>query len=84
MGLATIDDLLERACAEGWEGVIAKRGFGKTVFLPIRDQSGDLQLFLNIDHCDAGDFGEVVPDIDVGDLVCAEGRYREIGAEKAD
>ncbi|HEU5056946.1 MAG TPA: lysine--tRNA ligase [Kofleriaceae bacterium] len=53
---------------------VARRGFGKTVFLPIRDGSGDLQLFLNVDHCDPADFAEVVPDIDVGDLVAGEGQ----------
>jgi len=53
---------------------VARRGFGKTVFLPIRDGSGDLQLFLNVDHCDPGDFETVVPDIDVGDLVAGEGQ----------
>ncbi len=53
--------------------VIARRGFGKTVFVPIRDVSGDLQLYLNVDHLDAGDFGEVVPELDVGDLVWASG-----------
>jgi lysyl-tRNA synthetase class 2 len=53
---------------------VARRGFGKTVFLPIRDGSGDLQLFLNVDHCDPGDFADVVPDIDVGDIIGAEGQ----------
>ncbi len=53
---------------------VARRGFGKTVFLPIRDGSGDLQLFLNVDHCDPVDFERVVPDIDVGDLVAGEGQ----------
>ncbi len=52
---------------------VARRGFGKTVFLPIRDGSGDLQLFLNVDHLDPADFGEVVPELDVGDQVAAEG-----------
>ena len=53
---------------------VARRGFGKTVFLPIRDASGDLQLFLNVDHCDPADFESVVPDIDVGDVVAGEGQ----------
>src|SRR5687768_2875556 len=53
---------------------VARRGFGKTVFLPVRDGSGDLQLFLNVDHCDPGDFADVVPDIDVGDVVAGEGQ----------
>ena len=53
--------------------LIAKRGFGKTVFAPIRDGGKDLQLYLAIDHCDSGDFTTVVPELDVGDIVGAEG-----------
>ena len=53
--------------------VIAKRGFGKTVFAPIRDTTGDLQLYLNIDHMAAADFEQVLPELDVGDIVAAEG-----------
>jgi len=59
--------------------VMAKRGFGKTVFAPIRDVScvgadaRDLQLYLSVDHCDATDFGTIVPQLDVGDIVVAEG-----------
>ncbi|MBE7451576.1 MAG: lysine--tRNA ligase [Kofleriaceae bacterium] len=53
--------------------VMARRGFGKTVFAPIRDTSGDLQLYLNVDHLDAGDFATVLPELDVGDIVAAEG-----------
>jgi lysyl-tRNA synthetase, class II len=52
---------------------VARRGMGKTVFMPIRDGSGDLQLFLNVDHLAPDDFGQVLPDLDVGDLVGAEG-----------
>jgi lysyl-tRNA synthetase, class II len=53
---------------------MSKRGFGKTVFLPIRDGSGaDLQLYLNIEHLDPKDFEEVLPALDAGDHVCAEG-----------
>jgi lysyl-tRNA synthetase class 2 len=51
----------------------ARRGFGKTVFAPIRDRSGDLQLFLSVDHLAARDFEEVLPLLDVGDYVGAEG-----------
>ncbi len=54
--------------------VMAKRGFGKTVFAPIRDRDADLQLYLAIDHCDGDDFAVVVPELDVGDIVGAEGR----------
>jgi lysyl-tRNA synthetase class 2 len=53
--------------------VIAKRGMGKTVFAPIRDGSGDLQLYLNVDHLAAGDFEQVIPLLDTGDIVAAEG-----------
>jgi hypothetical protein len=31
--------------------LVAKRGFGKTVFAPIRDGTGDLQLYLSVEHC---------------------------------
>jgi len=53
--------------------VMAKRGFGKTVFAPVRDATGDLQLYLNVDHLDAADFAEVLPAVDAGDIVAAEG-----------
>jgi lysyl-tRNA synthetase, class II len=53
--------------------VVARRGFGKTVFAPLRDGSGDLQLFCNVDHMDPDDFAEVLPNLDVGDVVGAEG-----------
>ncbi len=53
--------------------VVARRGFGKTVFAPIRDGSGDVQLFINIDHLDGDDFTHVLPMLDTGDQVGAEG-----------
>ena len=34
------------------------------MFAPIRDSSGELQLFLNVDHLDAGDFKTVLPELD--------------------
>ena len=43
--------------------MMARRGFGKTVFAPIRDSSGDLQLYLNVDHLDAGYFATVLPEL---------------------
>ncbi len=52
--------------------VLAKRGFGKTVFAPIRDATGDLQLYLNVEHC--ADFARQVEWLDVGDIVGAEGQ----------
>jgi lysyl-tRNA synthetase class 2 len=68
-GIVPVDGVVMRVAGRA----MARRGFGKTVFLPLRDGSGDLQLFLNVDHCDAGDFEGVVPDLDVGDLIGAEG-----------
>ncbi len=53
--------------------VMAKRGMGKTVFAPVRDVSGELQLFLNVDHLAADDFANVLPQLDIGDIVVAEG-----------
>jgi lysyl-tRNA synthetase class 2 len=53
--------------------VTAKRGMGKTVFAPIRDSSGELQLFINIDHLAPDDFKTVLPELDAGDIVVAEG-----------
>jgi lysyl-tRNA synthetase class 2 len=53
--------------------VMAKRGMGKTVFAPIRDTSGELQLFLNVDHLAADDFTAILPQLDLGDIVVAEG-----------
>ncbi|MBI4509676.1 MAG: lysine--tRNA ligase, partial [Deltaproteobacteria bacterium] len=51
--------------------VVAKRAFGKTTFTPIRDTTGDLQLYLNVEHCK--DYGQVMSWLDVGDIVGAEG-----------
>src|SRR5262249_665008 len=52
---------------------IGKRGFGKTVFVPLRDTTGDLQLYLNVDHLDPGDFARIMPQLDAGDVGVAEG-----------
>jgi lysyl-tRNA synthetase class 2 len=52
---------------------VGKRGFGKTVFVPLRDTTGDLQVYVNVDHLDAGDFATIVPQLDAGDIVVAEG-----------
>jgi lysyl-tRNA synthetase class 2 len=51
--------------------VIARRGFGKLTFLRLRDQSGELQLFIRKDQLGA-DF-ERLEDIDVADHVEARG-----------
>ncbi len=53
--------------------VMVKRGSGKMVFAPLRDASGDLQLYINIEHLDAGDFATILPRLDAGDQVAAEG-----------
>jgi lysyl-tRNA synthetase class 2 len=53
--------------------VMAKRGMGKTVFAPVRDPSGELQLFLNVDHLAPEDFANALPQLDAGDIVVAEG-----------
>ncbi|HSD87422.1 MAG TPA: lysine--tRNA ligase [Kofleriaceae bacterium] len=45
----------------------------KLVFAPIRDTSGDIQLFINIEHLDANDYANVLPQLDGGDIVAAEG-----------
>jgi lysyl-tRNA synthetase class 2 len=53
--------------------VLVKRGMGKTVFAPIRDTTGELQLFCNVDHLDPKEFEHVLARLDVGDIVVAEG-----------
>ncbi len=67
--IAPIDGELVRVAGR----VMIKRGMGKTVFAPIRDTTGDLQLFLNVDHLAADDFAKVLPQLDAGDIVVAEG-----------
>jgi lysyl-tRNA synthetase class 2 len=54
--------------------VMARRGFGKTVFAPVRDGTAQIQLYLAIDHLAPADFEQVLPLLDVGDVVGAEGR----------
>jgi lysyl-tRNA synthetase class 2 len=53
--------------------VMVKRGMGKTVFAPIRDTTDQVQLYLNVDAMDASDFEAVLPHLDAGDIVTAEG-----------
>jgi lysyl-tRNA synthetase class 2 len=43
------------------------------VFVPLRDSTGDLQLYLNVDHLAADDFAHILPQLDAGDIVVAEG-----------
>jgi lysyl-tRNA synthetase class 2 len=68
-GITPIDAAVHRVSGR----VLVKRGMGKTVFAPLRDASGDLQLFLNVDHLDPKDFETILPQLDAGDLVAAEG-----------
>ncbi len=53
--------------------VMAKRAFGKTLFAPIRDTDDSIQLYLSIDHLNADDFANILPQLDSGDIVVAEG-----------
>jgi lysyl-tRNA synthetase class 2 len=68
-GITPIDGKIVRVSGRA----MGKRGMGKTVFVPIRDTTGDLQLFINVAHLDAGDFANVLPQLDMGDIVAAEG-----------
>jgi lysyl-tRNA synthetase class 2 len=68
-GIVPIDGQTHRVAGRA----MGKRGFGKTVFVPLRDATGDLQLYLNIDHLAADDFAQIVPQLDAGDIVVAEG-----------
>ncbi|HEY4241618.1 MAG TPA: lysine--tRNA ligase [Kofleriaceae bacterium] len=52
---------------------MVKRGMGKTVFLPITDTSGSIQLYLNVDNLAPDDFATILPQLDAGDIVVAEG-----------
>ena len=54
--------------------VMLKRASGKKLlFIPIRDATDDLQLFINVANVAAEDFETVIPMLDVGDIVAAEG-----------
>ncbi len=68
-GIVPIDGEVLRVAGRA----VGKRGFGKTVFVPLRDTSGDLQLYVNVDHLDAGDFANILPQLDAGDQIVAEG-----------
>jgi lysyl-tRNA synthetase class 2 len=68
-GIVPIDGAIHRVAGRA----VGKRGFGKTVFVPLRDSTGDLQLYLNVDHLAADDFAHIVPQLDAGDIVVAEG-----------
>ena len=68
-GITPIDGDVHRVAGR----VMVKRGMGKTVFAPIVDTTGSLQLFLNVDHLDKSDFDGVLSQLDAGDHVVAEG-----------
>ncbi|MGE0402746.1 MAG: lysine--tRNA ligase [Kofleriaceae bacterium] len=53
--------------------VMVKREMGKTLFAPIRDTTDQIQLFLNVDSLDPKDYETVLPLLDAGDIVAAEG-----------
>jgi lysyl-tRNA synthetase class 2 len=66
-GIEPVDDQVYRVAGR----VVARRGFGKTVFAPLRDATGDLQLYLNVEHTEG--FERWMGWLDVGDIVAAEG-----------
>ncbi|HEY4175587.1 MAG TPA: lysine--tRNA ligase [Kofleriaceae bacterium] len=68
-GITPIDGTSVRVAGR----VMVKRGMGKTVFAPIRDTTDQIQLYLNVDALDANDFEKVLPQLDAGDIVTAEG-----------
>ena len=52
--------------------VMIKRLAGKNlVFAPIRDTTGELQLFINAQQTSPEDFATVIPNLDAGDIVAA-------------
>lgn len=51
----------------------AIRGHGKSAFLDLDDLSGLLQLFARVDELGEAGFGQLLADIDPGDLVGADG-----------
>lgn len=52
--------------------VIGRRGHGKTTFLDLRDGSGSIQLYAQLDTLGEEAYGHVL-DLDVGDIVAANG-----------
>ncbi|MEO8700696.1 MAG: amino acid--tRNA ligase-related protein, partial [Kofleriaceae bacterium] len=67
--IAPIDEAVHRVAGR----VLVKRGMGKTVFAPIRDTTGELQLFCNVNNLAPEDFTNVLSQLDEGDHVAAEG-----------
>jgi lysyl-tRNA synthetase, class II len=68
-GIVPIDGEVVRVAGR----CLARRGFGKTVFAPLQDGTAQIQLYLAIDHLADEDFREVLPRLDVGDILAAEG-----------
>jgi lysyl-tRNA synthetase class 2 len=64
-----VDETIHRVAGR----VMAKRGMGKTMFVPIADATGQIQLWLKIDSLAPDDFEHVLPLLDIGDHVVAEG-----------
>jgi lysyl-tRNA synthetase class 2 len=52
--------------------IMSKRGMGKTAFMDIRDGSGKIQLFFRINNL--GDKYNLLKDIDIGDIMGAQGK----------
>ncbi|MBN1191378.1 MAG: lysine--tRNA ligase [Dehalococcoidales bacterium] len=52
--------------------ILSKRGMGKTTFMDLRDGSGRIQLFFRINNL--GDQYDHVREIDIGDILGAEGK----------
>src|SRR5450755_2906294 len=53
--------------------VLVLRDKGKLIFAPIRDTTGDLQLYLNVKDLAPDDWTNIVSKLDAGDQVVAEG-----------
>ena len=51
----------------------AIRQHGKTAFIPLEDQSGEIQLFLRVDDLGEAEYARVLDVLDPGDIVGAEG-----------
>ncbi len=49
------------------------RHLGRTAFVPLRDQTGELQLFLSVDHMGEEGLQAALAWLDPGDLIGAEG-----------
>ncbi len=52
--------------------IMARRGMGKTSFMDLRDGTGKIQLFFRVNNLE--DKYDLVKDIDIGDILGAEGK----------